>query len=155
MKEREELRIVFLLDLFPFFFFTKWFLPLNADFRITTSADRSRRHHIPVVTIAGICVQRQYVVAVNVADDRWQHYGKNPRLYFSRCSNDDWHFTDAPMRVGIFIVLWSKNLLGHSDAIYEIDWSRSMGDTDDRSVKYRLQNNYISLLMIESIVLSF
>lgn len=73
----------------PRFFFTRRFLPLDADFRITTPADRSRRHHIPVVTIAGICVQRQYIVAVNVADDRRQHYGKNPRSDFSRRSNDD------------------------------------------------------------------
>lgn len=56
------------------FFFFLFFLPFNADFCIAASVDRACRH-IPVVTVAGICVQRQYVVAVDVTDDRRQHSG--------------------------------------------------------------------------------
>lgn len=84
-------------------------LPLNANFRITASADCSRCHHVSAVAIARI-VQCQYVAAVNVADDRRQHYGKNPRSDFSRLNDGDQHFTDATTRVGIqlFAILWRK-----------------------------------------------
>lgn len=65
--------------------FYKRDLPLNANFRITASVDSSCCHHISAVVIARIRVQCQYVAAVNVADDRRQHYGKNPpRSHVSR-----------------------------------------------------------------------
>lgn len=52
-------------------------LPLHSDLRVTTTADRSRlRRRVPAVAVARIRVQRQYVAAVDVADDRRQHRGE-------------------------------------------------------------------------------
>lgn len=37
-----------------------------------------------------------------------------------RSNDDDWHFTGASMRVGIFIVLWRKILLGHLNDLRDL-----------------------------------
>lgn len=95
--------------------FSQWTtsLPLHSDLRVTATADRSRlRRRVPAVAVARIRVQRQYVAAVDVADDRRQHCGcgistcsRLPGALLSRRSRDDdrrratAHFTDAATRV--------------------------------------------------------